>query len=97
MTAEGAVSQVPAHFSEILVGTVKSAARLITIFFYMPITLSVISHTNVSFYHKHVNRHYHTAIMHEELQEQKLMKIFCSLVGCVWPRLYRCQTSVSSR
>lgn len=33
--------------------------------FDMPITLSVISHTNVSFYHKHVNRHYHEAIMHE--------------------------------
>jgi hypothetical protein len=57
MTVEPAVSQVPAHFSEILVETVNSAARLITDLFDMPITLTAISHINISFYHKYVNQH----------------------------------------
>jgi hypothetical protein len=48
--------------------------------FDMPITLTVISHINLYFYHKHVNQHYHKAIMHEELQEHRLVKIFFALL-----------------
>ena len=56
--------------------------------FDMPITLTVISPINLSFYHKHVNHHYHKAIMHEELQEHRLVKIFLlSCWLCVAPAL----------